>query len=418
MDTPCPANIGELLKFLPSRPKLPPDARYSTETVAYSAQHFAPPEQRPLCCRPYPEMLPELKKFLGGVVTDLGIGDISCQSMLPGLTRMRWVSFLSEGDVSMYGHCVVAAIDPIVQTIAEADGLQGSTGLLCDPVGQTVYSQPGDFNIIVEHRWLENGEVQNQPILVCSDENKAYSVLLSKAEDLSSPLKLDATKEQTNAKAMAVRLALQMVTTGVEYGFIFSGFIAIVARLVQSTDPSNPGTILLLSPANIPTEPFLTILVAILCSNILPHHSIKSPPHDLCQPLTLDTIPDADETEEDVGGFTDSEEDTGESSDIPTIDLQVATNAMILHHPWLECSDIHRISAIDPQSIPAAKNLTPVKRSLSLLKSKYLLRAPHFPSTNVDVVTLVDEIRLRIMKLVARVHAAMVLRELYMYEVC
>ncbi|KAK0473899.1 hypothetical protein IW261DRAFT_660469 [Armillaria novae-zelandiae] len=251
-----------------------------------------------------------------------------------------------------------------------------------------------------------------------------------------------------------------MAAAGADYGLFFGGFIAIVAQLVHSTDPSHPGTILLLSPvfklqnatlpdphsskpltpfqAKIPTEPFLAILVAMLCSNMLPQHRIKSPPHDLCQPLTLGTIPDADETEDDVGAASDNEEDTeedtGEPIDIPTIDLQVVTNAMILHQPWLKCSDIHRISVIDLQSIPAAQNSTPLTSSPSLLQTRYLRRAPHFPSPNVDVVTLVDEIsvnrwssvwkcrvegdaKLRIMKLVGRGHSAMVLRELYMYEV-
>ncbi|KAK0470663.1 hypothetical protein IW261DRAFT_1003243 [Armillaria novae-zelandiae] len=364
---------------------------------------------------------------------------------------------ISLAHVSLYTSHSVAAIEPIVQTIAKAAGLQGSIALRYDPVGETVYSQRGDVNIIVEQQeWFKNELVRKQRVLVCSDEDRAYSVLLSKAESLSSPLKLDATKEQTNAKAMAVKLALQMVTAGADYGFFFGGFIAIVAPLVHSTDPSHPGTILLLSPvfklqnetlpdphqtklltpfqANIPTEPFLAILVAILCSNMLPQHRIKSPTHDLCQPLTLGSIPDEDETEDDVEGADDNEEDTGGSSDIPMIDLQVAANAMILHYPWLKCSDIHRISVIDPPNIPPAKSLTPLKRSSSLLKSQYLLQAPRFPSTNVDVVTLVDEIRisrwssvwkcrvegdakLRIMKLVGRVHVSMVLRELYMYEV-
>ncbi len=65
-----------------------------------------------------------------------------------------------------------------------------------------------------------------------------------------------------------------------------------------------------------------------LCSNMFPQHGVKSPPHDPCQPLTLGTIPDADETESDVEGAVDNEENTGGSSDIPTIDLQVATNAV------------------------------------------------------------------------------------------
>ncbi|KAK0227660.1 hypothetical protein IW262DRAFT_548931 [Armillaria fumosa] len=248
MDALCPANIRELLTFLPARPKLHPDARYSTETTAYSAQHFAPPEKRPLCYRPYPEMLFDLKTFLGGMVNNLVLGDISCQSMQLGLEDMSQTSFLNEVGVDMYRHSIVIAMRPIVETIAKAAGLPGRTSVLYQSFGQTVYSQPGDFNITVQHKWLENGQVQKRRILVCSSEDEAYSVLLSKAEDLSHPLILDATKEQTNAKAMAVRLALQMVTAGAEYGFIFGGFIAIVARLVHSTDPSNPGTILLLSP--------------------------------------------------------------------------------------------------------------------------------------------------------------------------
>ncbi|KAK0493339.1 hypothetical protein EDD18DRAFT_1179626 [Armillaria luteobubalina] len=330
MDSPCPTNIHELLNFLPIRPKLRP-------------------EQRPLCCRPCPEMLPELKNFLGGVVNNLGIGDISCQPMQAGLEDMGWMSFFNEVGMDLYCRSILVAIRPIVQAIAEAAGLPGRTGVLCDSFGQTVYSQPGDFNIAVEHRWLENGQVRKQRVLVCSNEVEAYSVLLSTAEDFSRPLKLDATKEQTHAKAMAVRLALQMVTAGADYGFIFGGFIAIVARLVHSTDPSNPGTILLFSPAfklqnetlpdphptkplapfqaNIPTEPFLAILIVILCSNILPQHRINSPLHDLCQPLTLGTIPDADQTEDNVGCTADNEEDTGGTSDLPIIDLQVATNA-------------------------------------------------------------------------------------------
>ncbi|KAK0229206.1 hypothetical protein EDD85DRAFT_139180 [Armillaria nabsnona] len=439
MDTPCPANIRELLTFLPARPPLHPDARYSTSTAIYSAQNFAPPQKRPLCCRPYPEKLPELKNFFGGVVNDLGIGDISCQSMQGNLQHMSEMSFMSEADVSLYGGRIVSAIDPIVQAIAKAAGLPGRTSVLCEAVGRTAYSQRGDFNITVRRRWPEDGQVRQQRVLVCSDEDNAYSVLLSKAKDFSRPLKLDATKEQTNAKAMAVKLALQMVTAGADW-FFLCGFIAIVAQLVQSIDPSHPGTILLLSPvfklqnetlpdshrtkrltpfqANIPTEPFIAIIVAMLRSNMFPQHGIKSPPHDLCQPLTLDTIPDADETESDVEGAVDHEENTGGSSDIPTIDLQVATNAMIMYHPWLNSSDIHRISVIGLQSILAAENSTPLKRSLSSLQPRYLLHAPRFPSTNVDVVTLIDEIgvsrwssvwkcrvegdaKLRIMKLVA-----------------
>ncbi len=217
MDTPCPANIRELLTFLPARPQLHPDARYSTSTAIYSAQNFAPPQKRPLCCRPYPEMLPKLKNFFGRVVNDLGIGDISCQSMQGNLQHMSEMSFMSEADVSLYGGRIVSAIDPIVQAIAKAAGLPGRTSVLSEAAGRTVYSRRGDFNITVRRRWPEDGQVQQQRVLVCSDQDEAYSVLLSKAKDFSRPLKLDATKEQTNAKAMAVRVSLHLASN---YGAI------------------------------------------------------------------------------------------------------------------------------------------------------------------------------------------------------
>ncbi|KAK0460630.1 uncharacterized protein EV420DRAFT_1533223, partial [Desarmillaria tabescens] len=458
MDTPCPTNIRDFLSFLPARPSLHPDARYSTSTEAYYAGDVAPPQECPICCRPYPELLPKLKNFLHELVDSLGIGGVSCQSMQQDLERMSLKSFLTETDVSLYGANAIAAIQPIVRAITEASGIPGRINVLYEPArGGIVDSQRGDFNITVERKWLEDGHVRRQRILVCSDEDKAYSVLLSKAEALSRPFRLDATKEQTGAKAMAVKLALQMTTVGADYGFFFGGFIAIAAQLVRSVDPSHPGTILLLSPvfklqnetlpdpypskpltpfqANIPTEPFFAIIVAMLCVNMLPEYSIEGPPRDLSLPLT---IPDAGE-EDDARGVGDDEENiivSGETG-IPTFDLQVATNAMILHHPWLSCSDIHRISVTGLQNIPAANNSIALTKyiSLSPLQPRCLLRAPHIPSTNIDVVTLIERIsasrwsivwrcrvqggddKSRIMKLVARVHSAMILRELYMYEV-
>ncbi|KAK0493340.1 hypothetical protein EDD18DRAFT_1333732 [Armillaria luteobubalina] len=46
----------------------------------------------------------------------------------------------------------------------------------------------------------------------------------------------------------------------------------------------------------------------------------------------------------------------------------------------------------EPTSSALANNSTPLQTSILLLQQRYLLRALHLPSTNVDVVTLVDEI--------------------------
>ncbi|PBK86524.1 hypothetical protein ARMGADRAFT_1017221 [Armillaria gallica] len=97
-----------------------------------------------------------------------------------------------------------------------------------------------------------------------------------------------------------------MITSRVEYGFLFGGFIAIAAQLVRSTDVSRPGHMLLLSPtfklstvplvhpipkkalsqfqANIQTEPFLAIVVAMILSNLIPDCSVAPPPYDLLEP--------------------------------------------------------------------------------------------------------------------------------------
>ncbi|KAK0229979.1 hypothetical protein EDD85DRAFT_957105 [Armillaria nabsnona] len=385
-------------------------------------------------------MLLEPKKFIGGVVNDLGIGGVSCQSMQRDLQRMSYMYFQTEAEVSLYGGHVISAVEPVVQAIAEADGLPGRTDVLYEPA---VHSwQRGDFNITVQRKWLEDGRVRQQRVLVCSEGDKAYSVLLSKAEDFSRPLRLDATKEQTGTKAMAVRLALQMANAGADYGF--SSVDSLPSQHSSASLSSSLGTILLLSPvfklqnetlpdphrltpfqANIPTEPFLAIIVAILCSNMFPQHRIKSPSRDLCLPLT---IPDEDATKNEVGH---NEENTSGESDMPIIGLQVATNAMILQHPWLCSSDIHCIFVHrNSEDIPAVSRPLVCRESFMNLSRC----APRLPSTNIDTVALVDEIavsrwscvwscrvegdeKLRIMKLVPIRHSAMVLCELYIYEV-
>ncbi|KAK0460617.1 uncharacterized protein EV420DRAFT_1762828 [Desarmillaria tabescens] len=448
MDTPCPANIQEFLTFLPARPELRLNA--TSETEVYTALDIAPPEDRPIYCRLYPELIPKLRSFLGGLVHDQGVGGVSCRSMQRDLQRMRRMSFRTDSgaEVSLYGSLAISAVEPVVQTIAEVAGFTGCISVMYEPV----CSQRGNFDIAVEQEWLDDGLVRRERVLVCSDEDKAYLVLLEKAEDLSRPLRLDVTKKQTGAKAMAVKLALHMVAAKAEYGFFFAGYIAIAAQLVRSPNPSRPGRILLLSPvfklqsetlpypnpltqfqAKIPAEPFLAILVAMLCVNLLSTgHTVESPPD-----LLLEAMPDEDD-ESNSKEYTDVWEEAGQGS-IPSLSLRVATNAMILQHPCLRSDDIHRIYAdrdtlLDGQSILAARtkdsSLPPSQQSFM-----HLCRcAPRIPSIDVDAVTLVervganrwssvwrcrvnDEEKLHIMKFVSEVHSNMVLRELYMYEV-
>ena len=91
--------------------------------------------------------------------------------------------------------------------------------------------------------------------------------------------------------------------------------------VVKSADPSRSGLTLLLSPTfklhnkplpipktgerltpfqtNILPEPFLAILVAMLCANLLPGRSVTMPPAAFLEPQQLNMIPDIDEDEED-----------------------------------------------------------------------------------------------------------------------
>ncbi|KAF8972295.1 hypothetical protein BDZ97DRAFT_1019956 [Flammula alnicola] len=251
MPTTCPANIEEFLTFLPKRPKLHPDAKNKTSTADYSARDILPPEYRYISCQPYPDLVPNLKNFIGGVVNDLRIGSVSCQPRQDALDSMAMSSFRAEGDVSQYGSDVTTAVRPVVAAIATAARFAGPIYVLHDSVEETVYAQRGGFNITVVRRRTEteDSRTKSVPIQVCSDADKAYSVLLSKAKALSGSFSLDAAQKQTGAKAMVVKLALQMVTAKAEYGFFFGGFLAIAAQLVHSTDPSRPGMMLLLSPA-------------------------------------------------------------------------------------------------------------------------------------------------------------------------
>ncbi|KAK0447177.1 hypothetical protein EV421DRAFT_187600 [Armillaria borealis] len=253
---------------------------------------------------------------------------------------------------------------------------------------------------------------------------------------------------------MAIQLALQMATAPAEFGLLFAGYIAIAAQLVfklQIEALPVPRGVKELTPfqANIEPEPFLAILAAMLCAKLIPSRSVKSPPAALSEPLLLEPILDTDEAEEGDGGVSGNEEDAGgdeaEPSGIPACSIQVTTNAMVLQHPWLNCSDIHRIYVIGHPGLQslsniqknlAQKNPAPLTKSLSPspMQPRNLLCAPRIPSATVNTVTLVERIRasrwssiytcrveddekLRIMKLVSELLSVMVLREVYMYEI-
>ncbi|KAK0449543.1 uncharacterized protein EV420DRAFT_773976 [Desarmillaria tabescens] len=456
MDAACPTNIKELLTFLPDQPKLHLEVKSSTWTADYTAKDPPPPKYRFISSRIYPDLLLNLKEFISGVVNDLNIGEVSCQSMQHALNNMSEVCFQNETHVSEYDGYVAEAVHPVVEAIAAAAGLAGGICVKREPVTISQWSQIGDFNFIVGRRnKTEDGRFEIVPLKACSDEDKGYWVLLSKTEALSMPFSLDATQKQTGAKAMVAKLALRMAVADAEFGLFFGGYIAIAAQLIKSTDPSRPGLILLLSPAfrlsnealpipetltpfqaDIQPEPFLAILVAMLCANLIPGHEVKSPPASFYQPLQL--IPDEGD-ERDSG-------DSGEDRDgIPACSVQVGTNAMILQHPWLNCSDIHRISIIgnpsqrlfrcsDHPSSEELRSLDETTLTVLPLQPRNLLGAPHIPSTHVDTVILLEQIRASrwssiyscrvegadkkcIMKLVSECHSEMVLRELYMYEV-
>ncbi|KAK0468619.1 hypothetical protein IW261DRAFT_1518443 [Armillaria novae-zelandiae] len=385
---------------------------------------------------------------------------------------MSSVCFQNENNVSEYGGHVAAAVHPVVEAIATAVGLEGSVCVKHRPVTIPQYSQIGDFSFIVGRRTkTEDGCFEFVPLKACSDEDKAYWVLLSKTEALSRSFSLDAAQKQTGAKAMIVKLALKMAVSDADFGLFFGGYIAIAAQLVKSADPSRPGLTLLLSPpfklqnrplpipktkerltsfqTNILPEPFLAILVAMLCANLITGHSIKSPPAAFLEPLQLNRMRDVEEEEEkDDESVSNNDRDTGEdrdeNNDIPACSLQIRTNAMMLRHPWLNCSDVHRIDLVchPPQPLSNVPNTTAMKGAIPSTRSlstsppqlRNLLRAPRIPSTNIDTVTLVEQVRvgrwssiytcrvegedkLCIMKLVSECHSEMILREMYMYEV-
>ncbi|KAK0449546.1 uncharacterized protein EV420DRAFT_774200 [Desarmillaria tabescens] len=329
--TACPANINEFLTFLPQQHKPPPNSTSSADSDSYTPLELVPPEHRFISSQLYPNLLLNLKDIIGGVVNDLGVGDVSCQSMQDALDDMAMVSFRTERQVSEYGGYVAEVVRPVVK------GLAGRIiSVRHQAVGILQGSQIGSFSFTIGRRdKTEDGRFHWVSLNACADMNVAHPVLLAQAEALSRPFSLDATRKQTGAKAMVVKLALQMVAANTEFGFFFGGYIAIAAQLVKSTDPSRLGLILLLSPAfrlsnealpipetltpfqaTIQPEPFLAILVAMLCANLVPGHEVKSPPAAFYQPLPYK------EDEHDSG---DNDEDR---DGIPACSVQVGTNAV------------------------------------------------------------------------------------------
>ncbi|KAK0449541.1 uncharacterized protein EV420DRAFT_1766945 [Desarmillaria tabescens] len=408
----APANIQEFLTFLPGSPRLGRNPSTRSTTEAYTAHNILmTPEDQPILSRLDHTLIPRLKEFISSAVVDFDIGDVSCQPMQQGLQLMQACRIEGENYMSLYGEFTLHR----------------------EPVTDLVWPQKcGCFTFTLVG---QNDAVEEQDIRVCSDEDTVYSSLLSKAEELSQSIRLDVTRKQEGAAAMAINLALQMITSRVEYGFFSCGFIAIAAQLVRSTDVSRLGYILLLSPAF-----RLSIVVAMTFSKLLPGRHIANPPPDLLRPWLLEGIQYAEEGQE--GDEEDSHgRDEADPSDLLAVSLQVATNAMVLQHPWLRSSDIHH-SFRDPQNIPTASHknsgLMMEDPLLSLLQQQSLVqlcrRSPHVPSTNLKVVTLVSQIRVSrwstvwkcctesreepfIIKLVSETHSDMIWKEFYMYEV-
>ncbi|KAK0459353.1 uncharacterized protein EV420DRAFT_1539752, partial [Desarmillaria tabescens] len=355
-----PANIQEFLTSLPRPPRLGRNASKGTAMEAYTAHNILTvPEDQPILSRLDHTLIPRLTQFISSVVVDFDIGDVSCQSMLQGLQLMRACRIEGENNVSLYGEYSTRAIDPIVHAIAEAAHIDGEFTLHREPVTDLVWPQKCScftFTLVGQ-----DDAVKEQDIRVCSDEDTAYSSLLSRAEELSQSIRLDVTRKQEGAAAMAINLASQMITSRVEYGFFF-------LRLARSTDMSRPGHILLLSPAfrlsgeplvhpdsnktltpfqvNIQPQPFLAIVVAMIFSKLLPGRRVADPPPDLLRPQLSESIQDTDVGQKEPKGNEEDDhgEDQADQSDLPAVPLQIATNAMILQHPWLRSTDIHRIS--------------------------------------------------------------------------
>ncbi|PBK80839.1 hypothetical protein ARMGADRAFT_820551 [Armillaria gallica] len=149
--------------------------------------------------------------------------------MQVALNHMKVVAFESTGDVSEYGDYAIAAIEPIVEAIAEAAGFADTISVRRRAVPESTES---DFSLLVQREVeTEAGHAKWVPIQICSDNDIAYPVLLSKAEELSQSFGLDTNQKQRGAKAMVVKLVLQMIAANAEYGLFFAGFIAIAAQL-------------------------------------------------------------------------------------------------------------------------------------------------------------------------------------------
>ncbi len=114
---------------------------------------------------------------------------------------MRRVAFESTGDVSEYGDYAIAAIEPI----AEAAGIADTISVRRRAVPKSTES---DFSLLVQREIeTEAGHTKWVPIQICSDNDIAYSVLLSKAEELSQSFSLDTNQKQRGAKAMVVKVS-------------------------------------------------------------------------------------------------------------------------------------------------------------------------------------------------------------------
>ncbi len=202
-----PANVQEFLTFFPITPQHGPCPLAGMTMVDYSAKDIlAPPMDQPILSRLDVTLVPRLRDFLTSRVGESGIGDLSCQLMLDGLDNMRLSELQDESSISLYGKYATRVIEPIIQAITGAAGLNGRIKLSCMPVKDLVFSQKGNFTMMLIQ---ENDGIEHLP--TCSDKDKAFLVLLSKAEALSGSIRLDATTKQTGAATMAIKASLLRV---------------------------------------------------------------------------------------------------------------------------------------------------------------------------------------------------------------
>ncbi|KAK0241081.1 hypothetical protein EDD85DRAFT_934170, partial [Armillaria nabsnona] len=216
------------------------------------------------------------------------------------LLRMSVLSLKAENTASLYGEYITTVINPIVRTIANAAHLSGNTVVERSLGGNSMNPQKDEHKFKVIGATNEEGLGYFENIQVCSDKDEASSVLLSEAEQLGQPFRLDMTRKQKGAAAMAIKGSLQLPRSWA----------------LPYPDPEKPLI------ADVHTEPFLAIVAATVCSKLIAGHNVASPPCRLFLSLPLEEKQYKKEANKDVRS------DTG--GQIETVPLLVTTNERCL----------------------------------------------------------------------------------------